>query len=342
MTGFTLSRIAQALGGEVRHRRYVMVPGPGHSRHDRSLKVWIEAGDRVCCTTYSTADSWAACMDHVRARLGLPAFVPGRREERHEDRRSPEDRLVEAVALWQSAVADHRADGRLAARLWNEAIDPTGTPGEAYLAGRHLALVDDMAGRIVRFHPACPCGDERRPALLVRFAPIVHPAETVPWGDDPPVEAVQRIFLDPSKPKGHDGKRLLGHPFDLPKPLLRGGVVEVPASRPVLAIKLSGDEAVEQGLHIAEGFESGLAAMQFGFRPLWAVYSARALQLFPVLAGISALTIMADHDRNGAGQMAARACRQRWGKASDSDIFIHISETVGDDWADGWARHCRG
>ena len=310
MSEFSLHGIAQALGGEVRRNRYVTAPGPQHSRHDRSLKVWIDEGGRVCCTTYSTADSWADCMDYVRDRLGLPPFVPGRREKAHKDRRSPEERLAEAIASWQGTLADYRADDRKAARLWNEAIDPTGTPAEAYLIRRHLTLPGDMAGRTVRFHPACPRGDERLPALLVRFAPIVHPSETVPWGEDPPVTCVQRIFLDSGKPKGHDGKWLMGHPFDLAKPFLLEGRVTVGPAQPRQVMKLTSDEEVTSGLHLTEGFETGLASMTDGFRPLWATYSSTALARFPVLPGIEMLTILADHDQ--AGLMAAQTCAERW------------------------------
>lgn len=134
------------LGGE-RRNHYVIAPGPGHSPSDRSLKIWIDDAGHVCCTTYSTADTWPDAMDYVRARLGLPPFMPGRREEAGRDRRSPEERLAEAIASWQATVADHRADDRMAARLWAEAIDPTGTPGEQYLAGAILAAARRLHGR---------------------------------------------------------------------------------------------------------------------------------------------------------------------------------------------------
>ena len=226
-------------------------------------------------------------MDYVRDRLGLPPFVPGRREKAHKDRRSPEERLAEAIASWQSMAADHRADDRKAARLWNEAIDPTDTPAEAYLIRRHLTLPGDMAGRTVRFHPACPRGDERLPALLVRFAPIVHPSETVPWGEDPPVTCVQRIFLDPGKPKGHDGKWLMGHPFDLPKPFLLDGRSVVPPSGRVLAMKL----------YRRRGGRAAACTLPRASRPAWPPCISvsgrcgpsirrKAIELFPIFGGI--------------------------------------------------------
>lgn len=71
------------------------------------------------------------------------------------------------------------------------------------------------------------------------------------------------------------------------------------------------------------------------------------MQLFPI-NGLSALTLMADHDRpkngqaDGAGQLAAQQCRRRWRSANTyQEIDIHIPEVPGDDWADAWERHCR-
>jgi hypothetical protein len=37
-----LDAIARILGGDVVGRNRVLVPGPGHSRGDRSLSVWID------------------------------------------------------------------------------------------------------------------------------------------------------------------------------------------------------------------------------------------------------------------------------------------------------------
>jgi putative DNA primase/helicase len=48
-------------------------------------------------------------------------------------------------------------------RLWEEGVDPRGTLAERYLnEQRRLDLPDDIAGRVVRFHGACPWGSERR------------------------------------------------------------------------------------------------------------------------------------------------------------------------------------
>ena len=77
-----------------------------------------------------------------------------------------------------------------------------------------------------------------------------------------------------------------------------------------------------QGLTIAEGFETGLAAYVLGFRPVWAVGSAGAIADFPVLSGIEALTICAETDDRGANARAIERCGSRWADAGREVIVI--------------------
>ncbi len=77
-------------------------------------------------------------------------------------------------------------------------------------------------------------------------------------------------------------------------------------------IRLWPDEAVTYGLALAEGIESALAAAHLA-TPVWSCIDASNLAAFPVLAGIEALTIFADHD--AAGLKAAGECANRWRKA---------------------------
>jgi putative DNA primase/helicase len=328
MISSSLHEMARLLGGEV-HRSRISCPGPGHSPKDRSLSVWFDAEGNIACNSFAS-DDWAECMDYVRDRLGLPEFGSGKHEDKAADRRSPQERLGVALTQWEKDEADRRADADFANRIWARGIDPGGTSVAAYLEHRRLDLDEGMAGRLVRFLEDCPRQHEKVPALLVRFSPIIHPTE-VSWGDDPPVTCIQRIFLDTSKPKGHDGKWLMGHPFSLPEPFLDDGIIVTAPSEPVQVMKLSPDEDVSMGLHLAEGFETGLAAMIAGFRPLWSSYSADAIARFPVLPGIEAVTILADHDQ--AGLSAAFACAQSWQKA-DREAAIRFRSRSGSDYAD--------
>ena len=77
----TLQELVRALGGEACGKR-VLCPGPGHSRGDRSLQVMLfgDAPDGFLVCSFAN-DDWRDCRDHVRARLGMPAFTPRRETE---------------------------------------------------------------------------------------------------------------------------------------------------------------------------------------------------------------------------------------------------------------------
>jgi hypothetical protein len=74
-------------------------------------------------------------------------------------------------------------------------------------------------------------------------------------------------------------------------------------------IRLYPDEALTQGLAIAEGIESALSLARV-FQPVWALIDAGNLAKLPVLCGVEALTIAVDDD--DAGRRAADECAERW------------------------------
>jgi hypothetical protein len=197
-----------------------------------------------------------------------------------------------------SSTDDRVALGR---RFWNEAKDPLGTPVEAYLASRGLALPPDAP---LRFHPACARGAERLPAML---ALMTDPVTGEPCG-------VHRTFLAPEgrgKASGQ-AKMMLG----------RAGV-----------IRLVPDEDVTHGLGLAEGIETALSVMQvYGWRPVWAATSAGAIASFPVLPGIECITVFSDNDESGAGLKAANKCYKRWVSAGVEFANIPCPRTG--DWND--------
>lgn len=134
--------------------------------------------------------------------------------------------------------------------------------------------------------------------------------------------------------------------------LAADGTGKAPIDRPRLlwpglpktggVVRLWPDAEVTMGLCIAEGIESALAAAR-GFVPVWACLDAANLAAFPVLAGLDALTIVADHDRpnprNGrrAGIEAADACARRWSEAG-RDVRVWVSPVEGEDANDFAAR----
>jgi hypothetical protein len=78
------------------------------------------------------------------------------------------------------------------------------------------------------------------------------------------------------------------------------------------AIKIDRDENVTYGLTVGEGLETCLAGRELGFRPCWALGSAGAIGAFPPLAGIDALTLLAETDDKGANARAVDACARSW------------------------------
>ncbi|WP_028731635.1 DUF7146 domain-containing protein [Rhizobium leguminosarum] len=270
----SLHDLAKRLGGELGRNGHISCPGPGHGAKDRSLSVWFD-GDVL--RVYSFAgDDWQVCKDHVRERLGLPSWEPGRKEAPafHTSRRPCDDR-------------DEASRIALVRRLWREAEDPRAAPVMNYLDHRGLPPLSDDQLPVFRFHRNCPFSGERVPALLARFSPTE---------DDPGLEAeptaIFRIRLD--RYDGDRRKLALGPS--------RGQVV-----------KLCPDISLG-GVGITEGVEKGLALAASGWRPIWITCGTATMRTFPLLPWMEALTVFADRDE--PGRDAALAAVARWHDAS--------------------------
>jgi hypothetical protein len=85
------------------------------------------------------------------------------------------------------------------------------------------------------------------------------------------------------------------------------------------AIKLDPDDVVEHGLFIGEGLETALTGRLIGLKPCWALGSAGAIKAFPVLSGITSLTILTERD--SANEKASSLCAERWSSAG-VDVFF--------------------
>ena len=91
------------------------------------------------------------------------------------------------------------------------------------------------------------------------------------------------------------------------------------------AIKLTPDEDVSFCLGVGEGIETTLsmrAIPAFGGSPIWSLLDAGNISALPVLPGIEHLWIAVDHDANGIGLKASRACAKRWSAAGRSVTLI--------------------
>lgn len=200
--------------------------------------------------------------------------------------------------------AGEEARGRRALEISVEALHPRGTAVEAYFACRRLTLPDEAAGEAIRFHPACPFGRARVPAIVA----LVRDVQS----NEP--KAIHRTALDTEGRKawvdGND-RRLLG-----------------PASGG--AVKLTPDEDITLCLGVGEGIESTLSlrlAREFGASPVWALLSAGQVRVFPALAGIETLWIAVDHDSEGVS--AANSAARTWHRAGREVFLIkpHTADT---------------
>jgi Toprim domain len=296
-----LRRLQRALGGEVSGGQ-LLCPGPGHSPRDRSLAVRPSPDGFIVHS--HCGDDWTLCKDYVRERLGLPQWHPGDDRDRRVDPsrlKTFERAAVEAEAERRPLTQDDRVRIERARAVWDEATDPRGTLAERYLRSRALALGDDVARKVVRYHPSCPWRDENTgatvgvPALVAVFRSV----------DDDAVTAIQRVALTPEGAK--IGRRMLG-------------IVH----RAAVKLDQAGDV-----LHVGEGIETMMAARQLGLAPAWALGSAGMVAHFPVTS-IGHLRICGERDE--ASARAVELCTRRW-QAAGRQVQV-VLPTVGKDLND--------
>lgn len=182
--------------------------------------------------------------------------------------------------------------------IWRKAVPILGTVAETYL--RHRGCVLPPADSDLRFLP--PVG--KHPSTLCARVSDIRTAKPISLH-------FTKLAAGGRGKAGSDRDKLLmsGH-------RKKDG-----------CIRLWPDEAVTHGLVIAEGIESALAAAH-AYRPVWAAIDAGNLRAFPLLHGIEALTIFADHDDTGL--TAARECARRWLAAGADVAVLRAREAVRD------------
>ncbi len=170
-----IGAIARILGGQKTGGASCNVPGPGHSRTDRSLSITIRRG-RLCVFSHA-GDDWKQCRDYVQQRLGLETRLPG-----------DQPRQIFMVASSQTTSEEKKWSKAKALEIWHNSVDPRGTLVEKYLWDhRGLRLPDDVAGRVIRFHGSLWFDkDSRLPGMICLFRSIKT--------DEPC--GIHRTFLD--------------------------------------------------------------------------------------------------------------------------------------------------
>lgn len=154
--------IARLAGGEI-YRDGALIPGPGHSRDDRSLHVTLARNAPCGFTVHSYAgDDWRDCQDYVLGLLGRCRASEGAKWRKpHFSRR---EQPLHCEGREESDIRKMQ----YAHELWLKSTPAIGTQVEFYLASRGLTIDPEIT--CLRFHPACPFKRERVKAMI---APIV-------------------------------------------------------------------------------------------------------------------------------------------------------------------------
>ncbi|KMO44015.1 hypothetical protein VQ03_05400 [Methylobacterium tarhaniae] len=297
---FDLYTIARVTRGEVCHGKVVYAPAPGHSKRDRSMAIRIapDCSGGLFVWLFSEGCPLQAKNEVLRLMNLPPASFGGRRS-------STAPTLVASSPSRELTDEDRKRVDQ-AKRLWDEAIDPSGTPVELYLRSRGLTLPSASVS-VVRYHPKCPFGKGRRtPAMLA----LVHDVE------GGYLRGIHRtaLSLEGLKVKidGVD-RRSMG-------PIANG------------AIKFASRAEAGGRLGIAEGIETALSLQvipEFEAAPVWSLISAGGIARLPMLPSVTELWVAVDNDQTG--RAAAKACVERW---RDVEVVLVRPRRAGSDLND--------
>jgi putative DNA primase/helicase len=187
-----------------------------------------------------------------------------------------------------------------ALKIWSESINPTGTIVERYLhEHRGLELSGDIAGSVIRCHHGLKYNDRYLPAMVCLFRDIVT--------DEPC--GIHRTFLDRGTGAKID-RRMLG--------IAKSAAIKFDPSG--------------SSLTIGEGVETVLAARMMGLGPVWSLGSSGEVGRFPILKGLTGLTILEENDPTSRRDV--EACGRRYFYAH-TPVRV-ITPSVGKDMNDAW------
>ena len=285
--------LASILGGDVVNGNCINAPGPGHSKSDRSLSIRIDAHRGQMIVHSHAGDDWRMCKDYVREQLGLGQWE-----------RAPKAYQAQFVITSSGLDPEKEKKKSVALRIWSKSVNPIGSIVEFYLREhRSLALTNDVAHSVVRFHPSLHFDAfSHRPGMVCLLRDIVT---NEPCG-------IHRTFLNPETGQKID-RRMLG--------IAKGA-----------AIKLDAHGAISSTLTIGEGVETGLAAQSAGFNPVWSLGSKSGVSSFPVLRSLKELTLLEENDASSS--QAVKTCAERY-LAAGKPVNI-VTPNVGNDFNDVW------
>lgn len=282
--------LAERLGG-VRSGRQYKCLCPAHDDSSPSLLVFD-----------GRSEVQVRCLSGCEPREVIAAL----RQRGLWDKGGPKAAVVSGAQLYASLSYARalKRNAALAQMIFDDARPITSTIAESYFDRRDL-LGAAIRVADIRFHPRCPRGPERLPAVVIAMRSFV----------DRELRAIQRIYITGREPVQKAGK-----------PMMLGA-----ASGSAMQLHPLGDEVM---LHVAEGLESGLAVWCLDHAPVWALGSASGLRSLPLLDNVVSLTIWCDYD--AAGMDAANVCLTRWKEAGRA-AHVRLPYVEGWDPADVWS-----
>ena len=253
--------IVMQLGGDW-YGSYGLVPGPGHSREDRSVNVTDGINGEIIAHSF-TGEPWQAIKAVWRAQ-GLLPFRQGTEQcppkGNDQRRRKARERLRQSKGELNRKAA---LDTAKASAIWRKSGGLENTIAETYLGNRGLKGPHPPS---LRFIPALehPYTGLTLPCLVAGIQ-----------GADGSVQAVQRTYLR----MDGAGKAPISRPC-LAKGPIRGGTVRLAAAGSVLGV--------------CEGVETGLSAMRLFNTPVWCCLGGANIKNAPLPDVVRLVVIYAD------------------------------------------------
>lgn len=267
-----LRDIVREHGGEIyAGGRAATIPGPGHTRNDRSLSLRLSDDGRVIFHSFANDP----CADVMRY-LGLEA-----RHSQEADRWERDRIRKLRDAERRRRVAEDRA---FCARVWAGTQPLEGSPAETYLWSRGL-LIEGCAD--IAFHQEAP--RTKDPDKLVPPCPAMV---AIARGRDGAPGGLHVTFIRPDgsgKAFGSKSRLMFGD--------MRGTAVHLAPASEVLA--------VGEGIETCAAYSAGVGV------PTWALLTTSQFASFEPPSGVRRLVIAADGDRGGLNAAHALAERMR-------------------------------
>lgn len=292
----TAAEIAAVLGGAHRSGGWWRCRCPVHD--SRGATLALRDGARALIVK-----CWAGCdpRDVLAAlrRLGLGLLLG-------DDRGAAMPDTADAARRRNAEAHDRWRRIALARDMIVSARPAEGTPVERYLRARITGIA--AIPPALRYLPLTDIyarhrSGSRRPIMVAAVEHVEHG-----------VVGTHRTWLAVDG----SGKASL-HPVRISTGPISGGAVRLAAAAETLLI--------------GEGIETCLAAMQATAQPAWAALSTSGLVALALPPQVRTVIILADHDRNGAGERAARAAAARW-LAEGQRVRIAMPPEPGTDMAD--------